>query len=166
MHKGLRQLHTLLHAGGILFDVAVPLFVQAHVPEHIRRARAGVFGRNAAHLGHVTEKFRCREKVWQAIVFRHVAQTHANGDVFVGLFPQDRCRAGGGPEQPEKQLHGCALARAIRPQQSRDAFANLHINFVQRDCLAVVLGQVSASIRGSPTATPFKGSDARLRFRP
>ena len=75
-------------------------------------------------------------------MLRHVPQTHANGDVFVGLLSQDRCHAGGGPEQSEKELHSRTLARAVRPQQSRDAFANLHINFVQRNRLAVMLGQV------------------------
>ena len=49
-------------------------------------------------------------------MLRHVAKTHANGDVFVGLLSQDRCRAGRGLQQPEKQLHSRALARAVRPQ--------------------------------------------------
>ena len=52
--EGLGELDALLHAGGILFDVAVALLVEADVAEDIGGASPGGDGGDAAHLGHVS----------------------------------------------------------------------------------------------------------------
>ena len=117
--EGLGELDALFHAGGILFDVAVALLVEADVAEDVGGASPSSDSGDTAHLGHVSEELGRRDGVGEAVVLGHVSEPHTHLDVFVGLFAEDLGSAGGGRKEAEEELHGGALARAVGTEKAR-----------------------------------------------
>ena len=141
VYQGLRQLHTLLHAGGVLANRPVPLLVESDVPQRVRRACPGVGRRESANLGHVRQELRRRQRKREAVVLGHVAEPGSNPNRLVRPLPQYLGRAGSGLDEAQEELDGRALARAVRPKQSRDAFPNLEVHAIKGDDRAIVLRQ-------------------------
>ena len=160
VYQGLRQLHTLLHACGVLADRPVALLVEPDVPQRVRRACPGVGRRESAYLGHVRQELRRSQRQGEAVVLRHVAEPGADLYRLVRPLSQHLGRAGGGLDESQEQLDGRALARAVRPKQSRDALANLEVNPIEGDDRAIVLRQRLRfqQERHATSITPAAGS--------
>ena len=131
--EGLRELHALLHAGGVAVDLAVAGLEQADVAEDLGGALAGGGAREAADLGHVGDELRGGGVRRQAIVLRHVADELAQGGAVAGHVEAHHLRgAGGRLEQAEEKLDEGALAGAVRADEADDAGRQLKVEGVER----------------------------------
>ena len=143
VHKGLGQLNALYHAGRVLADGAITLFVESDVPESVGGSAPGGRRRESANLGHVGQEFRGGHVGREAFVLGHVSETAAYVDVDVGHLAGHERRAVGGSEKAEEQLDGGALAGAVGTEKSGDTRAYVEADSVERGDAAVSFGEVS-----------------------
>ncbi len=132
MYQPLGQLGPLLHAGGVLLYLPVPLLPNAHEVQHVvgpAQGRVGVEATDAAHVGH---EANARHLGDEAVVLRHVADALPYGQgTGLGIQAKDGGPPSRGPEEPQEKPEKGRLPGAVGTQEADGSLGHLQGEAIQ-----------------------------------
>src|SRR5580698_4705066 len=112
----LGELYPLLHAGRVAADLAVPLLVQADVPQRLGGALPGRGGRQPGHAAHVRDELGRRDVRRQAVVLGHVADELADPHAVLDAVQAEHLRhAWVGSSRPRRTLMSVDFPAPLAP---------------------------------------------------
>ena len=123
-------------------DGAEPRFVQPDEVEHVRRALAGVAGREPAQLAEGGDDVGRGLVEREALVLRHVAELAAHADRIVGHVDPAHLEAPlGGVAQPEHHPEEGRLPGAVGPDEADAPGRDVEIEPLDGRDTGVALGE-------------------------
>src|SRR5690606_31176280 len=166
VHKGGRHLDALLHALGVVPDLAAGGIVHLHQPDRAARGRLRI--RQPVQLRHREDELLPGEEVVGRLPLGDEAQAAVDPGVLPDRLPVQRDGAGRRREEPAHHVDERGLPGAVRAEQPGHAGPDLHRDAVDRDDVAVPAGhvlqhQLTRTHRGGTTPhTPRAASLMRV----